>query len=122
MSRCTSLAGITFTSPVKKSHILLDYAIVKFMTTFQWKKATEILSLDDKIACLKQAKEDKKMVEIVYLKAGDVKSKRIIKPQRIGPAIYAGKEYMALEAYCTLRKDDRVFNVAKILEIRIIEK
>jgi hypothetical protein len=34
---------------------------------------------------------------------------------------YNGTEFLGVEGFCTIRKDDRVFNVEKILEIKEIE-
>jgi hypothetical protein len=57
----------------------------------------------------------------LYLKSKDVKSKRVIIPKKIGKMDYNGAEFLGVEGYCTIRKDDRVFNVEKILEIKEIE-
>jgi len=39
----------------------------------------------------------------------------------MGELEYQGKKFLGLEAFCTKRMDERVFNIERILEIRIAE-
>ncbi len=43
LSRCTSFEGLVLRTPIRKSHIWMDWRIVRFLTRFQYKKAEEAL-------------------------------------------------------------------------------
>ena len=47
---------------------------------------------------------------------------RIIAPKSVGIMEYQGKTYTGVAGYCFKRKDDRVFRVDRILELKIEEK
>jgi len=91
------------------------------LTKYQYKLSSKKLPLEEKIEIIKKAISEKKPIEIVYLKSKDVKSKRVIIPKKIGKMDYNGAEFLGVEGFCTIRKDGRVFNVEKILEIKEIE-
>ena len=55
---------------------------------------------------------------MVYLKGSDVKSRRTVKPLRLGEMEYAGRPFLGLEAWCLKRRDRRVFNVERILSLQ----
>ena len=117
LSRCTTLDGIVLMKPIRKSHILMDWQVVKFLTRFQYDRAARNFSRDDKIRLIKEAIRKKHDLEIVYLKAKDEKSRRVIKPLVVGDMEYNGYPFFGLEAICMTRRAKRVFNVDKILEI-----
>ncbi|MFH1175502.1 MAG: AAA family ATPase [bacterium] len=117
LSRCRSLDGIILKKPVKKSQILVDWKIAKFMTSYQYKISEQICSREDKEQIILQAAKEKRKIRIVYLKAKDQKSEREILPKKIEEMEYLGKKFIGLKAYCYLRKEDRVFKVERILEI-----
>ena len=96
----------------------MDWKVVKFLTKFQYILSDKECSIEDKIKIIEDAIKHKKELEIVYLKSNDSKSKRVIRPKFVGKMDYMGKTYMGVEAYCCLRKDDRVFRVDRILEIK----
>ncbi|TAL20703.1 WYL domain-containing protein [Patescibacteria group bacterium] len=118
LSRCRSLEGLTLVQPLAVRDIRLDYAIVKFLTTMQYRLASQNLPIDRKVAVLKRAIQGKKAVAITYLKAKDEKSRRKIIPYAVEDAEYAGHPFLALRAYCLLRKEERTFNVERILDIK----
>ncbi len=118
LSRCTTLEGIVLKQPLKKSHILMDWQVVKFLTGMQYARAALTCSREDKLLLLHEAIAQKKNLEIVYLKAQDEKSQRTILPLFIGEMEYKGYPYLGLEAYCLTRRQKRIFNVDKILEIK----
>ena len=66
---------------------------------------------------LAEAIKDKQNLEIVYLKAKDEKSRRSIRPLLIGEMEYNGHPFTGLTAFCLMRREKRVFNVDRILEI-----
>lgn len=117
LSRCRSLAGLILKRPVKKGHIKLDRSIVKFLTSFQYKKAEEKLSRQEKIRILLEAIKEDREVVLVYLKSSDHKTRRRVKPLALEDTEFRGKPFLALRTFCHLRRKERVFNVDKILEI-----
>lgn len=119
LSRCTSFDGIVLKKPIAKKHILMDWRIVKFMTRYQYDISEKNCSLDDKKKILKDAARHKKLVDILYLKANDEKSRRTIEPQRIGEMEYQGKRFWGVEGYCSKRRETRVFRLDRILEMKV---
>jgi len=117
LSRCTSLEGIVLKQPLKKNHILMDWQVVKFLTGMQYAKAALTCTREDKLEMLATAIKEKQTVEIIYLKAKDEKSKRLIRPVVIEDMEYNGHSFLGLGAYCLERGQKRVFNVDRILEI-----
>ncbi len=122
LSRCTSFEGIVLTKPIKKSDIFMDWRIVRFVTGHQYDLSNRDMPLEDKINAIKQAIKKKLCLEILYLKASDEKSRRIIKPYGVGERIYLDKPFISVEAFCLKRKEDRVFRVDRILEMKVVEK
>jgi len=118
LSRCTSFEGIRLHVPIKKQHIRTDPRIYKFLTGHAYQKAAESLSFEDKLVMIEQAVKDKSKLEMTYLKANDTKSKRVIVPLTVGEEDWQGKKFPGMLAYCTKRKEERMFNVARILELK----
>mgnify|MGYP000873897071 FL=1 len=117
LSRCTTLGGIVLKQPLKKNHILMDWQVVKFLTGLQYAQAARSLSREDKMKMIEGAIEENKDIEILYLKAKDEKSRRVIRPLTVGEMEYNGYPYLGLIALCMARREKRTFNVDKILEI-----
>ncbi|PKN10186.1 MAG: AAA family ATPase, partial [Deltaproteobacteria bacterium HGW-Deltaproteobacteria-5] len=117
LSRCTTLNGIILKQPLKKNHILMDWQVVKFLTGIQYTQAAKTFSRGDKLKMIEKAIIEKKDIEILYLKGQDEKSRRIVRPLFMGEMEYKGYPYMGLEAFCLNRREKRIFNVDKILEI-----
>ena len=117
LSRCTTLEGIVLKQPLKKNHILMDWRVVRFLTGMHYAKAALTLSREDKLQIIDDAIKQKKQIEIVYLKAKDEKSRRTILPLFMGDMEYNGNPYLGLEAYCRTRRQKRIFNVDRILDI-----
>jgi hypothetical protein len=117
LSRCTTLDGIVLKQPLRKSHILMDWQVVKFLTRFQYAEADRQLPKEDKMQRLAEAIKNKQNLEIVYLKAKDEKSRRTIRPLLMGDMEYKGHPFTGLTAFCLTRREKRVFNVDRILEI-----
>ncbi len=118
LSRCTSMDGIVLKKPLSKKHIFMDWKIVKFLTSYQYSISEKKLSISDKVKIIEDAIKNKTRLSIVYLKSNDEKSKRIVQPKTVGKMQYNGKEFVGVEAYCFSRKDDRVFRVDRILEMK----
>jgi len=117
LSRCRTLEGIVLRQPLKKSHILMDWQVVKFLTRFQYAQAEEVLPREDKIRIIEAAIRNRHSLEIVYLKARDEKSRRTITPLFIGDLDYNGHSFLGVQALCQERRERRTFNVDRILSI-----
>ncbi len=120
LSRCTSLSGLILTQPLKTQHVLLDFRVVKFLTQFQYNRAHKAVSVDTKSELISRAISERKKIEIVYLKASDEKSRRIVAPVEIGEMEYQGKSFLGFTGFDELRGVDRVFRVDRILELAIV--
>jgi len=118
LSRCTNFDGLILKKPIQKKHIWIDYEVVNFITKFQYKKSELLCSFEDKVALIKQSIAKNKPLEIIYLKANDEKSKRLITPTKIGEMTFKNKSFIGIEAYCHLRKENRALRVDRILEIQ----
>jgi ATP-dependent exoDNAse (exonuclease V) alpha subunit len=121
LSRCTNIKNLVLRQSLKSSHILIDYEVKNFLTKYQYQEANKNFSLTNKINLIKKAVKNKKQLRIVYLKSNDIKSQRNIKPILIEKMKYLDKEFLGLEAFCLLRKQKRVFNVEKILELEFLD-
>ena len=117
LSRCTTLGGIILKKPILKKHIWTDYKVVSFVTRYQYKKAEQSFPVSDKIEAIKQAIENKALLQIVYLKPNDEKTRRIIRPETVGEMEYLGKKYLGVRAFCMKRNEERVFRIDRILKI-----
>jgi ATP-dependent DNA helicase PIF1 len=117
LSRCTNFEGLVLRTPIRRSHIWMDWRIVRFLTRFQYKKAEEALPLADKRALLLEAIRDGRELEIVYLKPDDTKSRRRIRPEDVEMMEYHGRRFEGLRAYCHKRGECRTFRLDRILEI-----
>ncbi len=117
LSRCTSMDGLVLARPVEKKQVFVDWRVVNFLTGFRYARAEQELSLEEKVERIGKAIGKGARLKIVYLAGDDTKSDRVIVPKRVGEMDYLGKTYVGVEGYCTLRKEDRVFRVDRILEM-----
>jgi ATP-dependent DNA helicase PIF1 len=117
LSRCTTLEGLVLKQKLLQRHIRMDYQVMDFLTKFQYKKAEQNCSKEEKTAIIDKAIKNKTRLEIVYLKPNDEKSRRVVRPLRMGEMEYQGKSYFGLRAFCFERNDERTFRVDRILEI-----
>lgn len=121
LSRCRSFDGVFLKAPMKKSHIWLDWRVVKFLTGYQYERSDRQLPLEDKIELARKAAADGSFLEITYLKPNDTKSRRTIRPLSVEQMEFGGKTFLGLRAYCTQRRADRTFRIDRILEIAVPE-
>jgi len=117
LSRCTNFDGIILTKKIKKGHIRMDWRVAKFLTMFQYRKADELSSYDERSAIIMDAIRRDLNIEIIYLKPNDTKSRRTIRPMSIEQMEYKGKSFEGLRAYCCMRGEERSFRIDRILEI-----
>ena len=95
----------------------MDYRVVKFITSFQYRLSDENIPLDNKIQIIEEAIKGRAKLKITYLKAQDEKSRREIAPYEIGEMEYNGKPFLGVKAFCYKRGEERVFRVDRMLEI-----
>ncbi len=103
LSRCTSLAGLSLTKPLSAAHILTDERINTFLCRYLPQTG---LSNEAKIHLLQQAAFERRKLEILYRKTGGELSRRVIVPIRIRDG--------NLLAFCTVRREQRSFSIARI--------
>lgn len=120
LSRCRSLEGLVLKRPVERRHVLLDRRIVRFLTRLKYRQAESRSPLKERLELIRQAIRDQRRLEITYLKASDRKSKRVILPMALETMEHKGRAFWGLKAFCTLRRAERVFNVSKILDLRLL--
>ena len=118
LSRCVSMEGISLARPLRRSDILMDRRVVRFLTSHQYKLSGRTLPLAEKMLLINSAIKGGKNLELTYLKASDEKSRRIVKPVSVGNRTYMDTEFLGLDCFCFERKGRRVFRVDRILELR----
>ncbi|MGB9153165.1 MAG: AAA family ATPase [Alphaproteobacteria bacterium] len=118
LSRCTSFQGIILNTPIGKQNIRTDYRIFEFLTGHQYQKAEAALPKLDKISLIERAIREEALLDIVYLKGNDTKTARIVRPLTLGDEVFKGKAFIGMKAFCILRKEERMFSVDRILEIK----
>ncbi len=117
LSRCTSFGGIILKKEIKKSHIRMDWRVIRFLTRFQYRKADERLSYAEKLALIREAIRTGRDLEIVYLKTDDTKTRRRIRPESVEPMEYMGKRFEGVRAHCFKRGEERHFRIDRMLDI-----
>ncbi|HAH31924.1 MAG TPA: AAA family ATPase [Elusimicrobia bacterium] len=118
LSRCRSLEGIILKTRIQKAHIRCDWRVVRFLTDFQYKKSDEELPREEKLEVLRSAIRHGGSVEMIYLRANGEKSKRRVKPLEIADCEFMERSFEGLRALCSLRKEERVFRIDRILELK----
>jgi len=121
LSRCTNFEGIVLKKEIRKSHIRMDWRVIKFLTRYQYRKADEKLSYADKRALIREAIRTGRDLEIVYLKTDDTKTRRRIRPESVEPMEYMGKQFEGVRAHCFKRGGERNFRIDRMLEVRPVE-
>ncbi|HDZ62276.1 MAG TPA: AAA family ATPase [Nitrospirae bacterium] len=121
LSRCTTLKGIVLKKPVGRHNILMDRRVVSFVTGYQYSRAGEKQPIGERHALVRKAINGQKNLEILYLKAKDVKSRRVVIPKYAGELEYRGRKFPGLKAFCIQSKAERVFNMERILEMKIVD-
>jgi ATP-dependent DNA helicase PIF1 len=95
----------------------MDFKVVNFLTRFQYGKAEQRCSVENKVKKIQEAITRGETINIIYLKPNDEKSKRNIEPFEVGEMEFKGVTYLGVRAFCLKRHGERVFRVDRILEI-----
>lgn len=118
LSRATALSGLVLVQPITERHILLDWRVPRFLTERRYAAAARAVPVSDKETLLRDAIVEGAAVRIVYLKANDTASARVIEPVEVGEMSYMNVTFLGVRAYDRSRGGDtRVFRVDRILEI-----
>lgn len=117
LSRCTSFDGIVLTRPIRINHIRMDWRVAHFLAAFQYRKAADLNSYEERKRIINDAIKRDMNLQITYLKPDDRKSQRTIRPLSIETMEYRGKIFEGLRAHCYLRNENRTFRIDRILEI-----
>ena len=120
LSRCRTLEGMILKTRLLRRHVLIDYKIMEFLTGHQYGISEKRMPLEQKITTLQEAIDIGGALEIIYLKARDEKSTRVIRPMEVGEMEYNGKIFLGLLAFCESQKAERHFRVDRILEMKLI--
>ena len=118
LSRCTSFKGIILKTPIGKQNIRTDSRIFGFMAGHRSREAEKTLPKAEKIEQIEQAIRKKSVLEIVYLKGDNTETTRSVHPLTLGQEIFKGKPFLGMKALCSLRQEERMFSVERILEIK----
>jgi len=122
LSRCRTLEGTVLKRPIRPQDIRLDYKVQQFITNFQYGKADQAQSLEDKVDIINEAIASESPLEILYLTATNQKSSRIIYPQIIQENSFKGFNFIGLKAHCTLRNTGRTFKIERMLEVKLLDR
>ncbi len=122
LSRLRTLEGMTLARPLKKSHVRVDWRVVKFLTSHHYALSEKAMPLDEKIAMIEEAIKERQLLDIVYLKSNDVKSRRVIRPLEVGEMWYGDWSFTGLRGECKLRGEERNFRVDRILSMKVVER
>jgi predicted DNA-binding transcriptional regulator YafY len=95
--------------------------VVRFLTELQYGESEKKCPKENKIEKIQKAIVEKKVLSITYLKPNDDKSIREVIPSYVGQMQYQEKSYIGMDAFCLFRKEQRIFRVDRILEIREVE-
>lgn len=121
LSRLRTLEGMRLARPLKRSHVRVDWRVVKFLTSHHYAVSEQEMPLGDKVAMIQEAVREGRKMEILYLKASDVKSRRVVLPLEVGEMEYSGYPFLGMRAGCVLRGGKRVFRVDRILEMKLVD-
>ncbi|MDG6932927.1 MAG: AAA family ATPase [Nitrososphaerota archaeon] len=120
LSRCRTIEGIVLKKRIEKKDIRTDWRVVRFLTNFQYAKSRENISIEKRTELINEAINNGKKVEIVYLKANDEKSIRVVSPELVGTLEYQGRKYLGMRGFDSKDSAQRSFRLDRILEIRIV--
>ncbi len=118
LSRCRTLGGIVLKRRLEKRHIWTDWRVVRFLTRYQYDRSDSLMPLEKKMEIIRTAIRNKGKLDILYLKANDEKSRRIVAPSRVGKFEYNGSSYLGMEGFDSKRNDYRNFRIDRILEMK----
>ena len=117
LSRCRSFEGLILKNPMKKYYVKTDYRIFNFLTAHRYQKAERDMPVREKIKMIQKAIDNKKLLQISYLKANDTQSNRKVRPLEVGLQTYHSKQFQGMQAFCFKAGEERMFRVDRILKL-----
>jgi ATP-dependent exoDNAse (exonuclease V) alpha subunit len=121
LSRLRTLEGMRLARPLKKNHVRVDWRVVKFLTSHHYAISERDLPLAEKVTMIEEAIRDRRRIEIVYLKANDVKTRRVIMPLEVDEMFYGEWSFLGVRGTCELRGEERNFRVDRILKLTLLD-
>ena len=118
LSRCRSFKGLVLKSPIKKHYIKTDYRIFDFLTAPLYQQAEKDMPAQKKIKMIQSAIDNKKLLQISYLKANNISSERKVRPLQVGLQTYHSKQFHGMQAFCFKAKEERMFRIDRILKLK----
>jgi hypothetical protein len=115
LSRCTSFEGIRLLTPIQKRDIRTDDRINDFMHGMNEAANNPHTNI------IRDAIANDKELKITYMKSGDEKSERILRPITLQTEELNGNYYFALKAFCKTTDEYRMFNAARIVDVEVVE-
>lgn len=119
LSRCTSLEGLSLARPVREDDVRTDWRIVRYVTGRQYAESEALRPLAAKVKLIEEAIAAGALLDILYLKAKDEKSRRTVRPVSVGECSFGKTAFTGLKAHCLRRGEPRTFRVDRILEMKI---
>ena len=119
LSRCTSFEGIVLRRPIAKSSIRADWRIRQFLTAYHYRRSEEAMPAEEKAAAIRRAIDGGGEIAMVYLRANDTRSERVVVPVSVGPESWMGTSFLGMRAFCPIRGEERMFRVDRILELEV---
>ena len=121
LSRCRSFEGLVLKNPMQKHYIKTDYRIFDFLTAHRYQRSEKEMPLKEKIKLIQKAIDNKKLLQMTYLKANDTQSERKIKPLEVGLQTYHNKQFQGIRAFCFKAEEERMFRIDRILKLKLAE-
>ncbi len=121
LSRCTALEGLSLARPVRQADVMTDRRIANYLAGRPDGAGGQDRPLAEKIEFIKQAIKDGALLEILYLKAKDEKSRRTVRPLSVGECRFKTSSFLGLKAHCLKRGEARLFKVDRILALKTAE-
>ena len=121
LSRATSFEGVVLKKEIKAHHIRTDYKIFNYLTKHQYQKSEQALPKEEKISLIQECIKKGDRLSVIYLKANDTKSERILEPIKVGIEHFKGKKFDGLEAFCEKRQEIRMFRIDRILAMNVVK-
>ncbi|MEW5907545.1 MAG: AAA family ATPase [Elusimicrobiota bacterium] len=127
LSRCRTLEGIVLRHPVRPWHARTDARVAEFMRKIcspacpprpAAPAVSDAAPRHSPVSeGLRRAIKEGRSVEIVYRSADSETTRRVVKPVFIGRFGRAGDTYEGFKAVCSLRRQERLFRVDRVLEL-----
>jgi hypothetical protein len=121
LSRCRTLGGLVLKQAVQRRHVLVDPAVVTFVSGGEPSRAEPAADEREVHSVLRAAREDHLAVRIRYAKELGEARWRTVTPLEVGEMNFRGTTFMGLRAYCHEQGGERMFRLDRIKEVEVGE-